>query len=218
MSKNEQMHSFTRPSTGPGSLVQGAYGTRGNLELVVADASDGLWVHWLNADPEAVGDVAPGAWSGGLHFAAGTRYTAAQILQDTLGPDFLEVLALTADGVLESWFWSPGPGFQRRDEDAASGVADFHAVLAADGTLTVALGAGAGVASSPAAHPARTWVPVAAELPDRTPAERELAAAGVADVAPGSARAATSTRDGGARELTWRGTDGVLRHLAVPLR
>lgn len=218
MSKNEQMHSFPRPSTGPGSLVQGAYGTRGNLELVVADPSDGLWVYWLNADPDAAGDVAPGAWSDGLHFAAGERYTAAEILQDTLGPDFLEVLALTADGVLQSWFWSPGPGFQRRGEDAASGVADFHAVLAADGTLTVALGGGSGVASSPAAHPARTWSPVAAELPDRTAAERELAAAGVADAVPGSARAATSTRDGGTRELTWRGADGVLRHLAVPLR
>ena len=106
------------------SLVQGAYGRRGNLELVACDRTDGLWVFWFNADlptdPCDTPDVPAGTWSRGLPFATGARYAQAAILQSTLGPDHLEVLALRADGTLESWYWSPGPGFQRRATDVAT--------------------------------------------------------------------------------------------------
>lgn len=213
MSKNGQMRSFSHPSVGPASIVQGVYGERGNLELVVADARDGLWVHWLNADPTAVGDVLPGDWSAGLRFATGQRYVAAQILQDTLGPNFLEVLALRADGVLESWYWSPGPGFQQRQPDAATAVTQFHASLTPDGTLTIALDGDRAVESAPDGHPNRTWHPAPAiGLPG--PADEQLTAAGVdpSTVAPGTARAATSTRG---LELTWRDTSGSLLHRRV---
>ncbi len=115
-----------RPTAGAVSLIQGVYGARGNLELVACDVEDGLWVFWFNADldtdPPADSDVPPGSWSAGLAFAAGRRYRQAQILQSVLGPDHLELVALTADGVLESWYWSPAPGFQRRDPAVAVGV------------------------------------------------------------------------------------------------
>lgn len=132
MSKNVQMDAITlgaaRPTAGRPSVTQGRYGARGNLELLVPDAVDGLWVFWFNADlpgdPDAAGDVPTGTWSAGLHFAAGTRYLEAQVLQSPLPHGHLEVVALTADGVLEAWWWSAGPGFQRRVADLAAGITD----------------------------------------------------------------------------------------------
>ncbi|MFF2371216.1 hypothetical protein [Agromyces sp. NPDC058110] len=217
-----------RPTAGPVSLAQGVYGARGNLELLACDADDGLWVFWFNADletdPLETPDVPPGTWSAGLHFADGCRYLDAQILQSTLGPDHLEVLALDDDGVLQSWYWSPGPGFQRRATDAATGVVRFAAAHAA-GVLRLTVEGADGVAhhlvSTAAGYPERSWAPTAtgAGLPDEASARAAIEAAGAATdgIAPGTARSATSTRDGGTTELTWRDGAGRIRHLGVPL-
>lgn len=231
MSKNKHMLSRSPSVVGPKthtsgavSLAQGVYGARGNLELVACDASDGLWVFWFNADldtdPLATPDVPPGAWSAGLAFASGARYVDAQILQSALGPDHLEVLALTGAGVLESWFWSPGPGFQRRATDAAAGVVRFVAAHE-DGALRVTVAGGGGtvrhVVSTPTGYPARDWHPAEAGPSLDVDATEFVLAAGVAieRIAPGTARAATSTRNGGTSELTWRDAGGDIRHLGV---
>ncbi len=232
MSKNKQMLSETimtvgpfTPTTGPASLVQGVYGARGNLELVACDDTDGLWVFWFNSDlpddPGEAPDVQTGSWSSGLAFAQGARYRQAQILQSTVGPDHLEVLALRDDGVLESWYWSPGLGFQRRPNAVADGVGRFTA-RHHDGRITVTMtdgGTERALTSGTQGYPERAWA-VAQTGPvidDGSEAAAVLRAAGIApaDVAEGSARAARSDRDGGRIELTWRDSDDRLRHLAI---
>lgn len=230
MSKNKQMLSekiiivgSERATAGPVGLAQGVYGARGNLELVACDTHDGLWVFWFNADheedPLTTPDVPPGRWSSGLSFAAGARYVDAQIAQSTLGPDHLEVLALTGDGVLQSWFWSPGPGFVRRAADAAAGVAAFR-LSHQEGTLTAAIertdGSTAMLTSGPEGYPSRSWRAQegAPKLTD-TVADELLEAHGIRDVTPDTARAAHSTRGGGTTEVTWRGLDGRIRHLGI---
>lgn len=233
MSKNKQMLSRNiievgpdRVTAGPVGLAQGVYGARGNLELVACDAVKGLWVFWFNADgtddPQAAPDVPPGTWSAGLAFGDGIRYVDAQIAQSTLGPDHLEVLALTADHTLQSWYWSPGPGFQRRPVDAARGVRRFRMMHEA-GELHVAVQRTDGtsaIASSPTVgYPDRYWHERQGSptLDDGT-VLTVLAAHGVVDAEPDTARSCRSTRDGGTTELTWRGTDGRVRHLGVPDR
>ncbi|MFS0912198.1 hypothetical protein AB3M89_10430 [Microbacterium sp. 179-I 3D2 NHS] len=210
-------------TAGPVSLAQGVYGARGNLELVACDAADGLWVYWFNADheddPPATPDVPPGQWSAGLAFAEGRRYIDAQIVQSSLGPDHLEVLALTAEGVLESWYWSAGPGFQRRDAEAAASVRRFR-LTHRDGVLHAHVehtdGTGAVVESRGEDYPGRAWHEV-----DRIPvvgdpgAQELLRAHGVSDLVEGTARSAHSTRDGGTTELTWRDLGGSIRHLGI---
>ncbi len=93
------------------SIVQGTYGAVGNLELVVPDASDGLWVHWLNLDPE---DARPGAcsgrWSAGLHIAGGRRFEAAAALE-VVPTRTLDVIA-SSDGQLLRTSWSAESGFR----------------------------------------------------------------------------------------------------------
>jgi hypothetical protein len=197
-----------RPTVGPPSLTQGVYGARGNLELVVADPIDGLWVYWFNADEaDDPGDpvVPRGDWSEGLRVAAGTRYTAGVLLQGELGPDHLELLALTAAGDVESWWWSPGPGFQRRPGTVVRGVALVArtrpgGMVEAD--VRGADGSWRRVASGPDGYPQRDWVsvgPVPGSEPDP-------------DVAT-----TVSTRRGGTLETVRRGPDGRLRHEAEPV-
>lgn len=238
MSKNKHMLPETaltvgvhRATAGAPSLVQGAYGARGNLELVSCDQTDGLWVFWFNSDlptdPLATPDVPPGSWSDGLRFATGERYVDAQILQSTLGADadgrgHLEVLALTAEGVLQSWYWSPGPGFQRRVRDAAIGVGAFVATHDR-GTLRITVRgsspAGMRHLVSPARdYPSRTWLSSEAGPSLAVDATDDVAAAGVARdaILPGTARCAVSGRGGRTTELTWRDTGGGIRHLGIP--
>lgn len=231
MSKNGQMLSESVQLVGPAiattgavSLVQGVYGARGNLELVACDAADGLWVFWFNAnvdgDPDDSPEVPRGTWSAGLRFAGGSRYRDAQIVQSTLGPDHLEVLALDAGGTLQSWYWSPGPGFQRRVTDAATDVARFHLVHVRGElrvTVTDESGKTRHLASTPAGYPERGWAEAPdgpGSMPDATDA---LVGAGVpaSDILPGTARSSRSRRRGGTTEFTWRGTDGGIRHLGV---
>jgi hypothetical protein len=209
MSKNEQMLRLviddSGRTAGPASLAQGVYGSRGNLELVVADAVDGLWVHWFNsdlpADPETAPDVPPGTWSAGLRFAQGRAYAAAVILQSSLGPDHLEVVALTADGEVESWYWSAGPGFQLRTERVVWGAQGIAARIDAAGTLEVDArvdGGWQGFSATPDGYPARRWI-----------------ARGAVEAPPASANTeCLSTRNGGTRERVVRGPDGTLVHLA----
>lgn len=232
MSKNGQMLSdqavvigASRPTVGAAGAAQGVYGARGNLELVACDVADGMWVFWFNADletdPIAAPDVPPGAWSGGLHCAAGMRYTAAQILQSHLGPDHLEMLALDDGGVLQSWYWSPELAFSRRPEDAARDVVHFVAHEAADGTLAVDYQQrGAGRRRSvagPDEYPMRSWVDSHCDEPFIADADASLQAVGIRNFQPGTARVSHSTRNGGTREFTYRDAAGALRHLPVPL-
>lgn len=211
-------------SEGPVSLAQGVYGARGNLELVACDAVAGLWVFWFNADvgtdPLTTPDVPPGHWSGGLSFAPDDRYVDAQILQSTAGPDHLEVLALDIGGTLQSWYWSPGPGFQRRTRDAAEGVSRF-AVAHDRGTLRLTVEDAAGITrhlvSPPSDHPVRTWLTSADGPALDVDATDAVVAAGIArdTIVPGTARAAVSIRGGGTDELTWREIGGGIRHLGI---
>lgn len=228
MSKNVQMQAIigeSRATVGAAAAAQGVYGSRGNLELVACDAADGLWVFWFNSDhdsdPVAAADVPPGTWSAGLHFAAGSRYTAAQILQSPLGPDHLEVLALTDGGALESWYWSPGPAFQRRAVDAARDVVRFDAAIAADGALTIDYeelgGCHRRATADAAGYPDRAWHTERAKGPYDSDADGELRAAGIRDFEAGTARVTVSTRDGGTREFTFRDLEGRLVHYPVPL-
>lgn len=230
MSKNKQMLSefittvgANRPIAGRVSLAQGVYGARGNLELVACDATDGLWVFWFNADgpddPLDTPDVPPGHWSAGLAFASGSRYRDAQIVQSTSGPDHLEVLALTDAGVLESWYWSPGPGFVRRGTDAAASVRRFR-LAHRDGILTADVerhdGTTAVLTSGVEHYPQRIWEAVdGVAVVDDPSAEEMLRAHGIPDVVAGTVRAAHSTRDGGTTELTWRDRRGRIRHLGI---
>ncbi|MGF2950065.1 hypothetical protein [Microbacterium alcoholitolerans] len=213
-----------RPTSGPVSLTQGRYGARGNLELLACDSRDGLWVFWFNADeaedPLQSPDVPAGCWSAGLAFASGRHFVDAQIVQSTLGPDHLEVVALTDAGTLESWYWSPGPGFQRRVRDVAASVRRFR--LTHDGgvlhvSLELTGGSSASLVSGTDGYPDRMWR-ASSQPPvfDDGSAERALQGQGITDVASGTARAAQSTRNGGTTELAWRDRSGRVRHLAVP--
>lgn len=235
MSKNEHMRAAEQTpahhldTRGAASITQGAYGDHGNLELIVADARDGLWVLWCNADPAgsapvetADGEVAPGEWSRGMRFAEGTRWQAVEIVQSIAGPDHLEVLALDDDGTVWSWFWSPGPGFQRRQgvvTKGASAIALAHEDGVLTATASLAGGAVRHLRADASEHPHRDWVE-AGDGPGLVHEEAlaALAAAGVAreSVTPGTARRARSTRFGGADELVWRDTHGTLRHLTRP--
>lgn len=215
---------FEHETAGAASLTQGVYGERGNLELVACDAADGLWVFWFNADapddPVPTPDVPPGHWSSGLAFAFGARYIDAQIVQSRLGPDHLEVLALTDEGALESWYWSPGPGFQLRGSAVTASASRFRLTLADGGVLSVAVeyrdGMTAVLASDGAEYPERRWHRVDGPVVLDDPLAVELLHAhGIADALEGTARATRSTRDGGTVELTWRDARGI-RHLGIP--
>ncbi|QKW17772.1 hypothetical protein HUT16_00690 [Kitasatospora sp. NA04385] len=233
------------PLRGLPSLTQSRYGLRGNFELVAPDAEDGLWVFWHNNDP-ADGPPPetgppPGAWSGGLRFAAGHRFDDARIAQSVHGPDHLEVLARSGPQV-HRYRWSPGPGFTHEGVlpvRAAGAVA-----LAEDplGTLHAAVPLpGGGVAhltADPARYPVLDWrtlrtVPTDGEAeaatlvpdPGRPGAVHLLVQAGGAvhhvppaagppwtPPVPGVAHTAFADRDG-ALHLITAGRDGRLRAL-----
>lgn len=232
MSKNGHMHPTQRVvspggSTGPAAVAQGVYGQRGNLELLVAHAIDGLVVHWFNSDPpgsEPVSGVAPGSWSAGLQFAHGTRYRAAQIAQSPLGPDHLEAIALTATGALEHWTWSPGPGFVTHGT-LARAVVDAELSVSADGALRIEVltveDERLTLDASPEGYPMRTWSTSAASGAVRN-VDAALTLVRAASIPlpgtePRDLRVARSTRDGGTLEITWRDDEGYLVHAAAPL-
>ncbi|MDN4599369.1 hypothetical protein ACF1AJ_19100 [Leifsonia sp. NPDC014704] len=214
-------------TAGGATVAQGVYGARGNLELIACDQKDGLWVFWFNADresdPPAAPDVPPGTWSSGLAFAHGVGYRDAWIAQSPLGPDHLEALALRADGVLESWYWSPRAGFQRRPGPVATAASSFRAVHH-DGSVLLELTDEGGrtrhLLSTPNGYPARSWRETRSAFAAADPAAdlALLISAGVdpAAVAVDTLRSAPSTRAGGTVEVIWRDPSGRLHHLGVP--
>ncbi len=100
------------PTAGRPGLAQGRYGTQGNVELVVPAVDDGLWVGWFNGDTEDDRSTTRSrSWSSALRFGRGRSYVSADITQLAVGPDWLEVVALTDNGELVRHVWSPEQGF-----------------------------------------------------------------------------------------------------------
>ena len=103
------------PAQGVHAVIQGSYGEVGNLELVVPDPLDGLWVYWRNNDAH---DIRPGAvaggWSAGLRFAQGARYGTVSVLQTRHGPNNIEVIAIS-NAAAHRIFWNPETGFSSAD-------------------------------------------------------------------------------------------------------
>lgn len=104
----------TPAATGTPGTVQGGYGSRGNLELLIPAPDGGVTVCWFNSDrpegPVVEPSIPAATWSAGLHVPAGPC-AAAAVVQTTAGPDFVEVVTSGPEG-LSRWTWSPGPGFE----------------------------------------------------------------------------------------------------------
>ncbi|MFG3101397.1 hypothetical protein ACGFZL_12870 [Streptomyces sp. NPDC048182] len=177
------------PSRGGLGLAQGRYGARGNLELVLCDERDGLWVLWHNTDPEGAatpeGAPPPGEWSGALRFAAGRRYDDVRVLQSRNGPDHLEVLARSGTDP-HRLRWSPEAAFT--PEDPPPGRLGPHPTLTetADGALWTALAPADGEPvrphrADPAGYPRLTWSPAGPPVPPQPPRTVLLAAGPDAD-------------------------------------
>jgi hypothetical protein len=210
------------PLTGAPGLTQGAYGDRGNLELVAPGAAGGLWVFWFNADEvDHHQGAVRGCWSGGLHFFAGRDVTLARITQVSAGPNFLEVVALTASGDLHRLYWTPSDGFVEagvivsgaRGAAAIVQTADTLgvSVLLADGSLRL-------LKARLDDYPSLAWseplpAPESAALAVRT----DVAVVGdlvlgldLVDVPVRAITAAATTLDGGRIDVVLADDDGLL--------
>lgn len=127
------------PVTGSVGIAQGAYGDRGNLELVAPDPDDGFWVFWFNGDAvEHRSGAARGHWDAGLHVPTGSRLMSARISQVSFGPHFLEVVGRVETGSLHRWYWTPGHGFVAGGIIAsAAGAKPARLVGSADRLITM---------------------------------------------------------------------------------
>ncbi|MGW7276125.1 hypothetical protein ACWGH5_37135 [Streptomyces sp. NPDC054864] len=197
------------PLLGSPGLVQGRYGARGNLELVVPDPHDGLWVFWHNNDPEGpdagpAPGPPPGCWSGGLHFAGGRRYTSAAVIQSTHGPDHLELLAGTGAAV-HRLRWSPEQAFTHEGTLPVRPAGAPALAEGADGTLHAAVPLpGGGVArltALPDVYPKLAWKVTAMH---RLPPSAVVSAAIAADGAFSAEPAVVAATRGG-ELLMWQG-------------
>ncbi|WP_306317007.1 MULTISPECIES: hypothetical protein [unclassified Streptomyces] len=125
-------------SRGGIGLAQGRYGVRGNLELVLCDEDDGLWVLWFNSDPQdtapAPGGPPPGEWSGALRFATGRRYDDVGVLQSRHGPHHLELTARCGDSS-HRLRWSPEAAFTTEPPPPGGPARAVTATETANGTL-----------------------------------------------------------------------------------
>src|SRR5690348_6965390 len=96
---------------GSPGLAQGAYGSAGNLELVLPSAGGSVRVQWYNADPadpdpaSRVG-AAPRSWSKPLVLHLGAEVSTARISQFRSGPNYLELLTVV-DAALRRHYWTP---------------------------------------------------------------------------------------------------------------
>ncbi|MYT69170.1 MULTISPECIES: hypothetical protein [unclassified Streptomyces] len=151
-------------SRGGIGLAQGRYGVRGNLELVLCDDQDGLWVLWFNSDPRGTapepGGPPPGDWSGGLRFAAGRRYDEVGVLQSRHGPHHLELVARSGDSS-HRLRWSPEAAFTTEPPPPSGPARAVVAAETADGTLwTGVLGTDGEprvLRADPSAYPHLAW-------------------------------------------------------------
>ncbi|MFD4374343.1 hypothetical protein [Streptomyces sp. NPDC058486] len=197
------------PLLGSPGFAQGRYGARGNFELVVPDPHDGLWVFWHNNDPAASGTAPvpgppPGAWSGGLHFAAGHRYTSAAVVQSVHGPDHLELLA--GDGTaVHRWRWSPERAFTHEGTLPVRAAGAPALAEGADGVLFAAVplpdGGVARCAARPRDYPELDWEVTEAH---RAPSSAVVSAAVVAGGAFATEPAVIATAGDGSL-LVWHG-------------
>jgi hypothetical protein len=96
----------TTPLLGNPVLVQGRFGTQGNFELVVPQASSGMAFYWRNNDD-------PGfPWNGPFAFGQSVgRVDAVSMIQGNFGsPGNLELVARVGDKL--AFFWrDSGPSF-----------------------------------------------------------------------------------------------------------
>lgn len=106
---------LTGSGAGSMAVTQGAYGSRGNLELAAPHPAGGSTVWWFNSDSPTGPVIEPAipaaTWSTGLRVPTGTG-TALAIAQMRSGPLFLEILASGPHG-LQRWTWAPESGFTR---------------------------------------------------------------------------------------------------------
>lgn len=149
------------PVTGSVSITQGAYGDRGNLELVAPHPDDGFWVFWFNGDAlEHRAGAARGHWNSGLHVPTGSRLQSARISQVPFGPNFLEVVGRVESGSLHRWYWTPSDGFLAGGTVAATAGAGLARLVASPDRLTTMHVAAAGVEvlrSGVERYPALSW-------------------------------------------------------------
>ncbi|MEU2657287.1 hypothetical protein ABZ615_18415 [Streptomyces sp. NPDC007325] len=204
------------PLLGSPGFAQGLYGTRGNLELVVPDPHDGLWVFWHNNDPEGSGTdpvpgPPPGCWSGGLHFAAGRRYTSAAVIQSVHGPDHLELLAGDGNGV-HRLRWSPEHAFTYEGMLPVRPAGPPALAEGRDGVPHAAVpltdGGVARLTARTGSYPELGWEVTAVH---RVPSSAVVSAAIVADGAFASTPAVVASLNDGSL-LVWHG-DAPGRHL-----
>lgn len=124
------------------ALAQGRYGVRGNLELLLCDEKDGLWVLWFNNDPDGTppdaGGPPPDEWSGALRFGTGRRYDSADVVQSVHGPHHLEVLARSGTAA-HRLRWSPAKAFTDEEAPPADPLSCATITETPDGTLWAAL-------------------------------------------------------------------------------
>ncbi|MEW2165663.1 hypothetical protein AB0912_22100 [Streptomyces sp. NPDC007084] len=152
------------PNRGRFAFAQGRYGVRGNLELLLCDEDDGLWVLWFNSDPEDTepepGGPPPGEWSGALRFGTGRRYDGVHVVQSLHGPHHLEVLAHAASSP-HRLRWSPEAAFTTEDAPPTGAVSSATIAETSDGTLWLAAvtedGALKLLRADAAAYPRLSW-------------------------------------------------------------
>ncbi|MGC5395232.1 hypothetical protein ACPXCP_05700 [Streptomyces sp. DT20] len=127
-------------SRGGLGLTQGRYGARGNLELMLCDERDGLWVLWFNCDPETAapdpGGPPPGEWSGGLRFATGHRYDEVTVVQSGHGPHHLEIVARSG-ATPHRLRWSPEAAFTVEAPPPGGAASSVAEAEGPDGVLWV---------------------------------------------------------------------------------
>ncbi|MFE2374696.1 hypothetical protein [Streptomyces sp. NPDC059398] len=151
-------------SRGGIALAQGRYGVRGNLELLLCDEADGLWVLWFNSDPQGTepepGGPPPGEWSGALRFGAGRRYDSVEVVQSRHGSHHLEVLARSGSTPCRLR-WSPEAAFTDEEPPPVGPARSVTAAETPDGTpWTGAVGEGGGARllhADTTAYPRLAW-------------------------------------------------------------